>query len=86
MPDPEHVATVHMEGEASRLSPPRGVQGLCRKLEPGTARQQLKELRIKEVARQAPGENSKPEGNTRFAPGTLLLFEGTLQFRRSHHC
>ena len=30
--------------------------------------------------RRTPPENSKPEGNTRFAPGTLLLFEGTLKF------
>ena len=29
---------------------------------------------------RTPPENSKPEGNTRFAPGTLLLFEGTLKF------
>ena len=28
---------------------------------------------------RTPPENSKPEGNTRFAPGTLLLFEGTLK-------
>ena len=27
-----------------------------------------------------PPANSKPDGNTRFAPGTLLLFEGTLNF------
>ena len=55
MSDPEHMAEVHMEGEASRLPPPRGVQGLRRELEPGTVRKQLEELRIKEVARQAPG-------------------------------
>ena len=30
--------------------------------------------------RRNPPENSTPEGNTRFAPGTLLLFEGTLRF------
>ena len=30
--------------------------------------------------RRKPPENSPPEGNTRFAPGTLLLFEGTLKF------
>ena len=30
--------------------------------------------------RRTPPANSKPEGNTRFAPGTLLLFEGTLKF------
>ena len=36
MPNPEHVAQLHVEGEASRLFPPRGVQGLCRKLKPGT--------------------------------------------------
>ena len=30
--------------------------------------------------RRNPPANSAPEGNTRFAPGTLLLFEGTLDF------
>ena len=55
MPDPEHMAQVHVEEEASRLSPPRGMQGLRRELESGTVRQQPKELRIKEVASQAPG-------------------------------
>ena len=30
--------------------------------------------------RRNPPANSAPDGNTRFAPGTLLLFEGTLSF------
>ena len=30
--------------------------------------------------RRNPPENSTPDGNTRFAPGTLLLLEGTLTF------
>ena len=55
MPDTENVAQVHVEGEASSLSPPRGMQWLQRKLEPGTVRKQPKELRIKEIASQAPG-------------------------------
>ena len=65
MPDTEHVAQVHVEGEASRLSPPRGVQGLCRKLEPGTVRKQPKELCIKEIAGQAPGSGLSLMDNER---------------------
>ena len=44
MPDTEQVAQVHVEGEASCLPPPRGVQGLGRKLKPGTMRKQPKEV------------------------------------------
>ena len=36
VPDPEHVAQLHMEDEAPRLSPPRGVQWLVRELKLGT--------------------------------------------------
>ena len=55
MPNTEHMAQVHAKEEASRLFPPRGMQGLQRKLEPGTVRKQPKELGIKEIASQAPG-------------------------------
>ena len=55
MPDPKHVAQLHVEGEASRLFAPRGVQGLFRELKPGTVRKQPKEVWVQEVARQASG-------------------------------
>ena len=42
MPNPEHVAQLHVEGEASRLSPPRSVQWLFRELKSGTVRKQPK--------------------------------------------
>ena len=54
MPDPEHVAQLHVEGEASRLSPPTGVQELFKELKAGTVRKQPKEVWMQEVARQAP--------------------------------
>ena len=50
--DTEHVAQLHVEGEAPSLSPPRGVQGLFWKLQPGTMRKQPKEVWVQEVARQ----------------------------------
>ena len=55
MSDPEHVAQLHVEDEAPRLSPPRGVQWLVRELKPGTVRKQPKEVWVQEVSRQAPG-------------------------------
>ena len=50
--DTEHVAQLHVEGEAPHLSPPWDVQGLSWELQPGTMRKQPKEIWIQEVARQ----------------------------------
>ena len=54
MPDTEHMAQVHVEDEASRLSPPRGVQGLCRKLKLGTVRKHPEEIWIQESSPSSP--------------------------------
>ena len=46
-----HMVQMHAEEEASSLSPPRGVQGLRRELQPGALRKHPEEFRVKKITR-----------------------------------